>query len=204
MGHKCFCLFSLILLFGLQTTIVFAQQEAPKEFQLQVLLTFLIIYVFISLGLIALCLLVNIYFARLFSRIIEYSENAGGKAFFLGLGNGVSLFAVLILLGQFKGNPIQILIIPLLLVGIIGILLGLFAESQLIGRRLCEQNLGNRNCLEDSPPARSIVVGFLVIAFGALAPIIGQLALLLIMLKGFGAVIGAIFRFAGKPTKSLS
>jgi len=188
MKCKCFWVLLFVLLLGLQTTIVFGQQETPKEFQLQDFLILLIIYALISLGLIALCLLTNIYFAHIFSRITEYSAKTGGKAFLLGLGNGVSIFAVLILLGQFEGNPIQILIIPLLLIGIIGILLGLFAESQLIGRRLMEYRL-----VAEPSPVASIVAGFLVIALGALVPIIGQLALLLIMLKGFGAVIGTIF-----------
>ena len=194
MGHKRFWLHFLTLLFVLQTTLVFGQQGTPKEFQMQDFVVLLIIYALINLGLIALCLLTNIYFARIFSRITEYSANAGGKAFLLGLGNGVSIFAVLILLGQFEGNPIQILIIPLLLVGIIGILLGLFAESQLIGQRLMEYRL-----VEEPSFVATIVAGFLVIALGALAPIIGQLALLLIMLKGFGAVIGAIFQRNPKP-----
>ena len=200
MTHKCFWVFLMMLLWGLQTTVVFGQQETPKEFQLQDFLILLIIYVLISLGLVALCLLANIYLSRFFSRIIEYSKNSGGKAFLLGLGNGVSIFAVLVLLGQFEGNPIQILIIPLLLVGIIGILLGFFAESKLIGQRLMEYRLiaeGSltHNTAEEPSPVAAIVAGVLVIAFGALVPIIGQLALLLIMLKGFGAVIGAVFLF---------
>jgi len=196
MGNKSFWLLLLTLLLGLQTTLAFTQQEAPKDFQLQHLLVLLIIYVLMSLGLIALCLLANIYFARPFSHVIEYSANAGGKAFLLGLGNGVSIFAVLILLGQFEGNPIQILIIPLLLVGIIGILLGLFAESQLIGKRLMAYRLA-----EEPSIVSATIAGFLVIALGALVPVIGQLALLLIMLKGFGAVIGAAFRYKSRRSK---
>ena len=168
----------------------------PKESPLQDLLIFLIFYALISPGLMALCLLANIYFARPLSRVVEYSANAGGKAFWLGLGNGVSIFAVLILLGRFEGNPIQILIIPLLLAGGIGILIGLFAESQLIGRRVMKYRL-----IEEPSSVATIVVGFLVIAFGALVPIIGQLALLLIVLKGFGAVIGALFRYRSRRNK---
>ena len=114
----------------------------------------------------------------------------------LGLGNGVSIFALLILLGQFEGNPIQILMIPLLLVGGIGILLGLFAESQLIGQRVMEYR-----AIKEPSPVATIIVGFLVIAFGALIPIIGQLALLLIVLKGFGAVIGELFRSRSQRSK---
>ena len=196
MTHKCFWVFLMMLLWGLQTTVVFGQQETPKEFQLQNFLILLIIYVLISLGLVALCLLANIYLSRFFSRIIEYSKNSGGKAFLLGLGNGVCIFAVLVLLGQFEGNPIQILIIPLLLVGIIGILLGFFAESQLIGQRLMEYRL-----IEEPSPVAAIVAGVLVIAFGALVPIIGQLALLFIMLKGFGAVIGTVFHYKSRRDK---
>jgi hypothetical protein len=183
-------------LLGLQPTTVPGQQETPKESQLQDFLMFLVFYALITLGLMALCLLVNIYFARPFSCVVEYSANTGGKAFLLGLGNGVSIFAILILLGQFEGNPIQILMIPLLLVGGIGILLGLFAESQLIGQRVMEYR-----AIREPSPVATIVVGFLIIAFGALIPIIGQLALLLIVLKGFGAVIGAIFRHKSRKDK---
>jgi len=189
MRHKYFCFFLLILIFGLQTTFVFGQQEMPKkEFQLHNLLMFLSIYVLISIGLIALCLLANLYFARFFSRITEYSANAGGKAFLLGLGNGISIFALLILLGQFKGNPVQILMIPLILVGGFGILIGFLAELQLIGRRVMEYRPGKEPSL-----VGEAVVGILIVASGALVPIIGQLALLLILLKSFGAVIGTIF-----------
>jgi hypothetical protein len=196
MGNKRFWLLLLTLLLGLQTTVVFGQQEMSKEFQLQDFLMFLVFYALITLGLMALCLLANIYFARSFSCVIEYSANTGGKAFLLGLGNGVSIFALLILLGQFEGNPIQILMIPLLLAGGIGTLLGLFAESQLIGQRVMEYR-----AIKEPSPVATIVVGFLVIAFGALMPIIGQLALLLIVLKGFGAVIGALFRWRSRRSK---
>ena len=199
MGHKRFWLLLLTLLLGLQTTIALGQQEMPKEFQLQDFLMFLVFYALITLGLMALCLLANIYFARPFSCVVEYSANTGGKAFLLGLGNGVSIFAVLILLGQFEGNPIQILMIPLLLAGGIGILLGLFAESQLIGQRVMEYR-----AIKEPSPVATIVVGFLVIAFGALIPIIGQLALLLIVLKGFGAVIGALFRYRSRRNNTNS
>ncbi len=116
----------------------------------------------------------------------------------LGIGNGVSIFAILILLGQFEGNPIQILMIPLLLVGGIGILLGLFAESQLIGQRVMEYR-----AIREPSSIATIVAGFLVIAFGALIPIIGQLVLLLIVLKGFGAVIGAVFRYRSRRSKNV-
>ncbi len=197
MAHKCFWYSLLTLFLGLQTTLIFGQQEMPKEFQLQDFLILLSIYVLISLGLIALCLLANIYFARTFSRVIEYSANTGGKAFLLGLGNGVSIFAVLILLGQFEGNPIQILIIPLLLVGGIGILLGFLAESQLIGQRIMEYQL-----VEKPSPVGAVVAGVLIIAFGALVPIIGQLVMLLIILKGFGAVIGTVFRYKSRRKDS--
>jgi len=196
MGNKRFWLLLLTLFLGLQTTVVLGQQEAQKEFQLKDFLMFLIFYALISLGLMALCLLANIYFARFFSCVVKYSANTGGKAFLLGLGNGVSIFAILILLGQFEGNPIQILMIPLLLVGGIGILLGLFAESQLIGQRVMEYR-----AIREPSPVATIVVGFPIIAFGALMPIIGQLALLLIVLKGFGAVIGAIFRHKSRKDK---
>jgi hypothetical protein len=196
MGNKCFWLLLLTLLLGLQTTIALGQQEMPKEFQLQDFLMFLVFYALITLGLMALCLLANIYFARPFSCVVKYSANTGGKAFILGLGNGISIFAVLILLGQFEGNPIQILMIPLLLVGGIGILLGLFAESQLIGQRVMEYR-----AISEPSPVATIVVGFLVIASGALMPIIGQLALLLIVLKGFGAVIGALSRCISRRSK---
>ena len=196
MDNKRFWLILLTLLLGLQTTIALGQQEMPKEFQLQDFLMFLVFYALITLGLMALCLLANIYFARPLSCVVEYSANTGGKAFLLGLGNGVSIFALLILLGQFEGNPIQILMIPLLLVGGIGILLGLFAESQLIGQRVMEYR-----AIKEPSPVATIIVGFLVIAFGALMPIIGQLALLLIVLKGFGAVIGALFRYRSRRSK---
>lgn len=189
MGNKLFWLLILTLFLALQATVVFGQQETPKEFRLHDFLMVLVFYALITLGLMALCLLANIYFARPLSRIVEYSADTGGKAFLLGLGNGVSIFVVLILLGQFQGNPIQILIVPLLLVGGIGILLGLFAESQLIGQRVMECR-----AIREPSSVAIIVAGFLVIAFGALIPIIGQLALLLIVLKGFGAVIGAVFR----------
>jgi len=188
MRHKYFWFFLLILIFGLQTTFVFGQQEVPKKNFLHNLLMFLSIYVLISLGLIALCLLANLYFARFFSRITEYSANAGGKAFLLGLGNGISIFALLVLLGQFKGNPVQILMIPLILVGGLGILIGFLAELQLIGRRVMEYRSGKEPSL-----VAEAVVGILVVASGALVPIIGQLALLLILLKSFGAVIGTVF-----------
>jgi len=55
--------------------------------------------------------------------------------------------------------------------------------------------------LEDYSCVAAIIAGFLVIALGALVPIIGQLALLLIMLKGFGAVIGAVFRYKSRRNK---
>ena len=196
MGNKCFWLLLLTLLLGLQTTVVLGQQEVPKEFRLQDFLMFLIFYALITLGLMALCLLANIYFARSFSCVVKYSANTGGKAFLLGLGNGVSILAVLVLLGQFEGNPIQILMIPLLSALGIGILLGLLAESQLIGQRVMECR-----AISKPSPVATIVVGFLVIAFGALMPIIGQLALLLIVLKGFGAVIGAVFRYRSRRNK---
>ena len=79
---------------------------------------------------------------------------------------------------------------------IVGILLGLFAESQLIGQRVMEYR-----AIKEPSPVATIVVGFIVIAFGALIPIIGQLALLLIILKGFGAVIGALFRSRSQRSK---
>ncbi|MFC1716370.1 hypothetical protein ACFL6S_22045 [Candidatus Poribacteria bacterium] len=200
MGNKRFWLLLLMLFLTLQATVVLGQQvdldDVSKEFQLQDFLMFLVVYALITLGLMALCLLVNIYFARPLSRIVEYSADTGGKAFLLGLGNGVSIFVVLILLGQFQGNPIQILIVPLLLVGGVGILLGLFAESQLIGQRVMECR-----AIREPSSVAIIVAGFLVIAFGSLIPIIGQLALLLIVLKGFGAVIGAVFRRKSRRNK---
>lgn len=192
MSHKYFWLILMTLLLGLQTILVFAQQEMPEEdFQLQGILIFLFIYVLISLGLTALCLLVNIYFARFFSRITEYSASASGRSFWLGLGNGVSIFVLLVLLGNFEGNPVQILIIPLLLVGGIGILIGLSAEAQLIGQWVMKYR-----SREEPSPVSVTVAGIVVIAFGSLVPIVGQLALLLIVLKGFGAAIGAVFRRA--------
>jgi len=196
MNNKRFWLLLLTLFLGLQATVVPGQQEAPKEFQLQDFLVFLIFYALITLGLMALCLLTNIYFTRSFSYIVKYSTDTGGKAFLLGLGNGVSIFAALILLGQFEGNPIQILMIPLLLLGGIGILLGLFAESLLVGQRVMKYR-----AIEEPSPIAIIVVGFLIIAFGALVPIIGQVALLLIILRGFGAVIGAVFRYRTRKNK---
>lgn len=193
MGNKRFWLFLLTLFLALQVTVVLGQQvdldDMSKQFQLQDFLIFLVFYALITLGLMALCLLANVYFARSISSVIAYSADTGGKAFLLGLGNGVFIFAVLLFLGQFKENPIQILIFPLLLVGVIGILLGLFAETQLIGQRVMEYR-----AISEPSRVAIIVVGFLVVAFGALMPIIGQLALLLIALKGFGAVIGAAFR----------
>lgn len=193
MGNKRFWLLPLILFLALQATVVLGQQvdldDLSKEFQLQDFLIFLVFYALITFGLMALCLLANVYFARSISSVIAYSTDTGGKAFLLGLGNGVFMFAVLLFLGQFEGNPIQILIFPLLLVGVIGILLGLFAETQLIGQRVMEYR-----AISEPSRVAIIVVGFLVIAFGALMPIIGQLALLLIVLKGFGAVIGTVFR----------
>jgi len=200
MGNKRFWLLPLTLFLALQATVVLGQQvdfdDVSKEFQLQDFLVFLVFYALVTLGLMALCLLANIYFTRHVSRVVEYSADTGGKALLLGLGNGVSIFAALILLGQFEGNPVQILMIPLLLAGVSGILLGLFAESQLIGQRVMEYR-----AISEPSPVATIVVGFLVIAFGALIPIIGQLALLLIVLKGFGAVIGAIFRHRSRKSK---
>ena len=196
MVNKRFWLLLLTLFLALQANVVFAQQETPKEFPIQDLLMFLVFYALITLGLMALCLLINIYFTRPFSHVVQYSADSGGKAFLLGLGNGFSIFAVLSFLGQFEGNPIQILMIPLLLVGVIGIILGLFAESQVIGRRVMKY----REVNEPSPVATT-VVGFLVIALGALIPIVGQLVLLLIMLKGFGSIIGAIFRHRSRKNE---
>jgi len=180
----------VIMFLFIQINIAFSQQEeiVKEDFQLDNLLILFILFLLISSGLIALGLLVNIYFPKFLSNVTEYSINAPGKSLLLGLGNGISIFALLILLAQFEGNLIQILILPLLLVGIIGCLIGIFAEAPLIGRKILEYKY-----VETPSIVISVMTGFALIAFGSIVPIIGQLALLLIILKGFGAVIGSIF-----------
>lgn len=140
-----------------------------------------------GMALIALFLLLDVFFPRRINLAKQTSENSSGRSFMLGLVNFIFAFAVFGVFFVLGENLHEAFFFPGLLIAATlaaGIILGLSALSQFIGERLFSD--------EDQIKQKTWGAGVLILA--CLTPFVGWFVFFpLVAIYGLGALIGSWF-----------
>ncbi len=138
--------------------------------------------------LIALFLLMGVFFSRKIEHIQQVAEQTIGRSFLLGLVNFLFFGAIcLALISLTDSTGIGIIAIPAVLIVLalsVGLLLGLSAITQLVGERL----------FPEYAPLKQKTWGAGLLILACLAPFVGWFGFLpFVALVGLGALIGSWF-----------
>ncbi|MFB3041242.1 MAG: hypothetical protein ACE1ZS_05485 [Candidatus Poribacteria bacterium] len=181
----------LIFVFALMDSATAGQYtiQAGADKSLDLMDLFLL-YLLISVSGGALVVLCAIHFPQRISRIRNHSEQFGIRSLLLGFINVIFWFLSIIFIGKIGEifSPINLfLLIPFGMLCVGGIA-AFASEAQRIGFSIT--NLHEAKTISS---ARSMLLGAMTIELVSLFPIIGQIFLLCILLRGFGAFTATLF-----------